>query len=214
MQVLSNIETKKKKRYDVGYYSVTINPDDKHQFCGRLDRYEAFRQFMYERLLVWNDFGIEYKFCIEASDVWDVVPLSTASRLHLHGIIYLKTHAITRNWLLHIQYQLSRFSYINIDTIDNPTVWIEYCEKQKQIMGNMPLCSNENLFQECIDSYQGVEDGAEIHGDGVNLPQGAPIHLTGSLPSSPKKKTRRRFKGNPLDPAPIKPSNILLDFNT
>lgn len=230
--VLSNIETKKKEkpRYTPGsFYSFSINPDDKHQFNGRLDRLKAFKQFMFQQSITWQEMGIAYKMCIEISDVWDILPLSLGTRCHTHGILYLKDAEATTNFLTHFTYLVSRYAYCNIDTIDDPEKWITYCEKQQPIIGKQVLSSNDNLFQECISHYQGLkaEDTDRptlkrdlMLGPGTGFEEDDPLNhgLMGGSPSLqhpliPDKKTKRRYKGKPMEPALVQPSNILLDFS-
>lgn len=184
--LVDNIDQKKKvtKRYAKGYYCMTINPDNEHQYVGiygKKDRLQLFRNFMNEQLVGWKQFGIEYRFSIELSDVWDIGQGTIGPRLHLHGIIHLCSKKAVKHFLMYELYKLSRFSNTNIDTIEHPTIWTDYCDKQQDIMDNQYLSSNDNVFTECIGGSktrgQEAPPGANLREEGAGSPLPTPSNI-------------------------------------
>ncbi len=110
-------------------YSLTLNPVDKFQFLGKVDRYNKFRNFIYEQLMLLS---CTYEFFIELSEPRGMHTQGYAGpRLHLHGWIEFKTRRDIGKFLLVDFYKLTRFASIDIDTISNFATWIKYCKKQK-----------------------------------------------------------------------------------
>lgn len=117
-----------------GTYSITICPDDKHQFVNKEDRLQHFIDFVNEQFIHFPTVGIHYKLHIELSEPRTILQGQLGPRLHLHGTLTFKSNNSVRNYLLREAYRLSRWSIIEIDTIDNPNIWLKYCTKQAHIM--------------------------------------------------------------------------------
>lgn len=129
-------------------YSVTINPDDKHQYAGKHDRLQKFRSFIYEQLISLSEYGIRYFFVIELSEPREVKQGALGPRLHLHGLIRFASKKAVKYFLLHVLHKWSRFGYTNIDTCKNKDVWIDYIMKQQDIIDTLPITSMD------IDSWR------------------------------------------------------------
>ncbi len=120
------------KKYEK--YSITINPCDKYQCLGQPDRLTEFKNFMNEQFIGYPSHGIHYEFHIELSEPREIKQGQAGPRLHLHGWVEFKSSKSIRHWLLHEMYNISRYAYMQIDTISHLADWKLYCEKQKDIM--------------------------------------------------------------------------------
>lgn len=128
--------------YEKGLYSVTVNPDDKHQYFGKPNRLELFRNFINEAFLAWPEYGITYYFTIELSEPKDNTKYGEhGPRLHLHGIVKLCSKNAVKKLLMDELYKLTKFSKYQFDTITHPTVWVTYMNKQQHILQTNPITS-------------------------------------------------------------------------
>ncbi len=133
--------------YNKGIYSVTICPDDAHQYINKQDRLKSFTNFCFEQFISYPQFGIQYSFYTELSEVKTNKDFkSKYPRLHLHGIIKLCSKKAVKHFLLNILYQWSRWSIYDIDTIKDIFVWYEYCIKQQHIIQTDALTNNDQLW--------------------------------------------------------------------
>lgn len=115
-------------------YSVTLNPVDKYQFFGRIDRYQKFHTFMYDNFL---SFVGKYELFIEISEPRGMkIQGYGGPRLHLHGTISFKSKKQIKWFLLYGYYKILRYSSFDIDTIDDLTKWRIYCTKQTILKHN------------------------------------------------------------------------------
>lgn len=133
MLTTMSLELKKKpvkpNLFDVGkLYSITINPDDKHQYIDEPDRCQKLHSYWSKQLArhSW-----EYNLYAEFSN-----PLNSKSfpRYHFHGIISFKTKGQLRRWYTTTARALSKISYYDIDTIGDIKHWQSYCKKNQSIM--------------------------------------------------------------------------------
>lgn len=130
------------------WYSVTLNPDDKHQFVGKADRVTSFKNFIYENVcLILATNHIRYHFSIEISETKEGNYKKLGPRLHLHGRIMFDKNLYIKHFLVDILPQWLRFSQIEIDTINDLWYWDNYCHKQQHIMA-VPRLSNSALATE------------------------------------------------------------------
>ncbi len=115
-------------------YSLTLNPIDKHQFFGKPDRLRKFRSFVYENLLC---FKCKYHLEIELSEPRGFQLKGYAGpRLHLHGWFSFATKRELAEFLMTGYYNLTRWTSVDIDTINDLPKWKGYCSKQKLIKDN------------------------------------------------------------------------------
>lgn len=137
-----------------GYYAITINPSDKHQYFGKKDRIQLFRNFLHEQLLSLSQWRIGYSLCLELSEPKSN---STASkngpRLHVHGIIRFTSTLSIKNFLLMGMYNMTRYSNYDIDTIDNMQIWYDYCHKQQHIMKEKEFTNHNDLWADAIKTH-------------------------------------------------------------
>lgn len=127
------------------WYSITLCPDDNHQYFGKLNRLKRFTNLINEYMVSWKQDGIDYVLWTELSE-----PKSKSKngpRLHNHGIIWFNTNRSVRTFLLQNYYSLTRLGIIDIDTIDSLKVWIDYCTKQQHIINKSPI---SNLSEDVI----------------------------------------------------------------
>jgi len=157
------------------FLTFTLNPSDKWQYFGSSDRLEKVRNLLHEEVHLRLSAGavkntrIDYWYCLELSEPRVHDATQSGPRIHLHGIIGFPTMAAYRVWLLRYQYELTRFSRIEIDTIDDINVWIKYCRKQNYLkLGEScswvdidQFLENTAIIFGLIDSIDGA--GAEIN---------------------------------------------------
>lgn len=145
--------------YEVNkWYSITINPNDSYQRYGKgIDRLKSINQIFFEHLLGYSQSKIQYKLHYDISEPRDMVD-GKSPRVHFHGVIRFTTPMSIRNWLLYHSHQLSKMSYVNIDTIDDPNKWIGYCKKYDNITLMSPLTNHRGLFMEMLKDYSNEQN--------------------------------------------------------
>lgn len=122
------------------WYTITINPSDDYQYFGKPDRMTKFKNFMYEQFLSWPQFGIHYYFNYELSEpTTNALKSQGIPRLHLHGIIKFNSNKSIKHFLLNELYKISKYSIYEIDTIKDPQLWCNYCQKQQTVINETPL---------------------------------------------------------------------------
>lgn len=137
-------------------YSITINPNDKHQYyqspkanyTSYKDRLKTFKRYwsnMFTEMFSLHE--TDYYLCIECSEPIDK---PTAPRLHFHGWIRFNTIDSINEYLLINLRALQSVANINIDTIEDHDYWYDYCHKQEQngygVLDNMPP-HKDNVFE-------------------------------------------------------------------
>lgn len=127
------------------WYSITINPNDKYQFHGTDDRIKRFRDFMYEQFLQLDAYKINYRFNMELSEPRSMPPGHSGPRLHVHGKIQFTSNYSINRFLTLFLYKVSRFASIDIDTIEHPEIWDDYCKKQQHLYKKVsPIFTNSH----------------------------------------------------------------------
>jgi len=144
--------------YKKGWYSMSINPDDQHQYFGKDDRLEKFRNYLHANLLFLKNWHIDYCFHLELSEPTSNEKSKNGPRLHVHGIIRFRSTLSIKNFLLHGFYKLTRWSMIDIDTISDPDVWYEYCTKQQIIMKEKPFTNDGTLWEQLQNEVQAKQE--------------------------------------------------------
>lgn len=141
--------------YNIGFYAVTISPDDAHQYVGKEDRMKLFRQYWYEMFLCYKyKYNIDYHFELELSEPRNIkTPSYNGPRLHLHGIICFNKNSSIKGFLLEQYYKITKSALLDIDTLDNIDVWYNYCTKQNHIMKEPPLSNHEDLWQKLKNKF-------------------------------------------------------------
>lgn len=113
-------------------YSITINPDDKHQ--GVI--YKPYNRIGYVKKLILDILhDCEYfKMCLNV-DISEPKKLNgNYPRIHFHGIfMFTDIHDIL-NFQLNFLYKVSRFSNIDIDECNDFELWKAYCKKYNKIL--------------------------------------------------------------------------------
>ncbi len=142
------------KPYD--WYSITLNPIDKHQYFGKENRYQRFRSFVYEQFF---ELKCAYTFKIEISEPRGMKTQGyNGPRLHLHGRIRFKNNKEVAKFLLDTYYKLLRWTSVDIDSIEDIVIWDAYCDKQR--LWKKDRLSNETTDIKYIqaESKQSVDD--------------------------------------------------------
>ncbi len=116
------------------WYSFTLNPSDKFQFYGKMDRLKRFRNFFYELFL---SIKFTYEVFIEISEPRGMQrDTYKGPRLHMHGKVRFETSKQLGTFLLIDFYKFTRVALVDIDTISDPLVWYQYCTKQRLFKKN------------------------------------------------------------------------------
>lgn len=115
-------------------YSVTIQPNDQYQFFRTPERYSKFHELYdskFKRL--FQKFKIRYQFRIELSEpIGDID--TNGPRLHLHGLLELKTTSHVFLWLCDLLPDLlhnGRVTVHQIDSLQKFNGWLAYISKQQ-----------------------------------------------------------------------------------
>lgn len=147
--------------YDKGSYAITINPDDKHQWDGKFDRLQLFKNWMNELMLPLPVKGIEYYLNVELSEPNESIVKGSIKkpRLHCHGYIVFRSKKAVRAWLLTEFYRVSKESHVFIKRIDNWDKWFTYITKQQHIMDTSPITNCDDLVKRITPVTSDEESG-------------------------------------------------------
>lgn len=115
-------------------YEITINPSDKHQFKGRVNRFILFYQNIYDRLRGSLGLSCDYELYIELSEPRNSNEKKAVfPRLHLHGTITIRS---VFTFLEETLIKLMKVSDYSIN-LYRPDYWKKYCMKQQDIIRPM-----------------------------------------------------------------------------
>lgn len=104
------------------WYTLTISPDDEHQYFNcEPDRIIKFTNWLQHYFI--HLFVAEVKVNIE---------ISRNGRLHAHGTIRWNHSDQLLQFYLFNNHNMQSKAILEIDTIDDPETWDEYCNKQKK----------------------------------------------------------------------------------
>lgn len=135
-------------------YAITIQPDDKVQFYGEDQRlhefYEYYRHKLERLMCDVNDFN--YWFQIEYSEPHGSVT-GMGPRLHLHGIIYLKSRKSVWRWLSLIMPDMLQHARLEISNLNDKKAWLNYCKKQAYYI---PTPNNLSNYQPGLEASEGA----------------------------------------------------------
>lgn len=139
-----------------GWYSITINPDDKHQYFGKADRMQQFRTHVHNGLLFLKAMHIDYHLYTELSEPKDNEKWSkNGPRLHCHGIIRFRSTLSIKNFLLMGIYNLTRWCMYKLGHITDVTIWETYCLKQQHIIKEKPFTNDDTLWDQAKQKDSG-----------------------------------------------------------
>lgn len=118
--------------YKIGVpYSVTVQPDDHHQYYESGVRLKQFRDKMAEVMLANT---CCYNFVIELSEPHgSILRHHSGARLHMHGIILFENISELAHYLMYDQARWCKCGRLEVDTITDMDVWIGYMKKQNII---------------------------------------------------------------------------------
>lgn len=129
-------------------YSVTLNPEDSHQYYGEppLDRIRKFHNFCNVNMLQTG--GI-YRMVIEISEPRDFQPQGKykGPRLHMHGTIRFDDNDQLLHFLSYGYYMLTRWTSTKFDTTDGTPAWYNYCNKQHVVPEEYRYITNDMATQ-------------------------------------------------------------------
>lgn len=112
-------------------YSLTLNPEDKYQFSGKVDRRHKIKE-TYRSIL--DECGADYKLKMEFSEPNGMMKQGYfGPRLHYHGTIQFKNNSCLYEFLNITLRKLLSIGIVDIDVCNDPTIWWDYCTKQKII---------------------------------------------------------------------------------
>lgn len=129
--------------YELGIpYAITFAPGDKYQRFRQKDRwYRCYREtreifIQIAEALEFEDDegrttkGIDYELYQEISEPLNIKD-GKAGRIHYHGIIIINNYPSWRSLLTYWISALTVHGIIDMDTIDDMSVWYKYCTKQQ-----------------------------------------------------------------------------------
>lgn len=129
------------------WYAITINPQDQHQYFGKEQRFNAFKNFWNTQFLTFPSMKIDYHFNIELSEPQKLMHNSGGPRLHMHGIIRFNTNHSIFKFLLNVLGELNKYGIIDIDTISDMKYWLAYITKQEHIFKcSKPILTNNDTI--------------------------------------------------------------------
>lgn len=115
---------KKMVRYQNNvWFTITISPDDDHQYRFKPDRFHCLKQRFVEQFDLWF-IGVENIVLYPDLSYPEALSHTQFPRIHYHGIIKFKD---VLQFLL--SSRLFNISRVEIDTIADMETWIKYCEK-------------------------------------------------------------------------------------
>lgn len=105
-------------------YSVTVNANDAGQF---------FSQNLLHRPRSCVEYYTDlFKTLLAPWCTYTMRPeLSGSSRWHYHGVITVKD---SFKYHCHYAHRLKKLSHFDVDTIDDPEIWLAYCTKDYEVM--------------------------------------------------------------------------------
>lgn len=117
-------------------YTLTINPNDQHQYMtcpkkslGDYDRLEQFRTFAQNLITSISINGIICNMNIDVSSPFQKSEKKSCARLHLHGCIYFSDVTAIQWFHLYGATYIFDIGTMEMDTIDDFDTWIDYCTK-------------------------------------------------------------------------------------
>lgn len=109
-------------------YSITINPDQQHQFYGDPDRFKKTHKYWSK---CFQRYEWEYLLYPEISSPHDSLKLP---RIHYHGLVCFRNVNQLLSWYSCIHYDLAKFSYFDMDIWDGRSTYILYSKKNEKLM--------------------------------------------------------------------------------
>ncbi len=125
--------------YNKGTYAVTLNPSDKWQAFGKVNRIEKVRDCIYSTFIHFPSKGIHYRLYLELSEPMNSFKCPNGPRVHVHGTITFHSKKAVKYFLLLGYYQITRIGILDIDTIEDKDLWDKYCKKQQHIIDMDPI---------------------------------------------------------------------------
>lgn len=119
-------------------YSITLNPNDAHQGHLKGGSHGRLVEVKSQVWTVLNKYpDIYYILHLDISE-----PLKISKnfpRVHFHGVVMFPTNKAIQIWLLDTLRVLGNWCNIDIDTIDDVSLWEKYCKKYDTITNITPL---------------------------------------------------------------------------
>lgn len=105
-------------------YTLTMNPDDDHQFWGVDDRIDAVLKY----------FKYQVKMLSTLCNIDVYMEMSKTGRLHWHGTIEFKDYKGVKNFYLFQIHNMLKTMQIEMDTIADSEKWLTYCTKSQSLI--------------------------------------------------------------------------------
>jgi len=137
-------------------YAVTLNPCDVHQYILKPDRKTKIKTLYREILETCN---CRYHFKLEFSEPRGMrVKDYFGPRLHFHGLIRFDNKEQLHDFLFKTYHMLCKYGSLDIDICNDPSVWMDYINKQKIIKDKISNCdffppppqNNDEVVEECV----------------------------------------------------------------
>lgn len=114
-------------------YALTIAPQDKYQYVGRVDRFKLCSKLLIDTMKELENNGIEFCLYPELSEPRNING-TIGPRFHVHGVLLTGDTATVKYLLLDGIYKMSKLGIVDIDTIKDHQKWFDYCTKQRPII--------------------------------------------------------------------------------
>lgn len=127
----------KKCMYRETTYTLTLNPDDSHQFMGKIDR---FRKCI-KKVLTKLSFIHHAHYTLTPE-------ISKKGRIHFHGKLTV-LHPV--DFQLYDVISMMKWSIFEIDDLTHPTVWEAYVKKDLKLI--RPYLHQKGIKYKITNSY-------------------------------------------------------------
>lgn len=141
------------------WYAITICPDDIHQKTDKSceNRYNRFRKYMVKEISQFELNNTDISLVIEISEPHGSQKKGyLGPRLHAHGIIKFNNRAGIQYFLLKGYHMLLHYNIVDIDTIDDMSFWMKYCNKQHVLPQDRKI--NYHLMENVIKDIRLCEE--------------------------------------------------------
>lgn len=132
------------------WFTLNISPDDRHQYYGSEVRHTSFRKYIHTLMLDLPKYKIDYILHFELSTPFGAMTAGyQGPRWHCHGIIRLRNKVSLFNWLNYVLPMLLKENKIEVDSIQDSSIWEAYCKKDSDWSVLEPVTNHHDLWKLC-----------------------------------------------------------------
>lgn len=112
-------------------YSITVNPEAQYEQDDK--RIDKVIRKVKKKL---DTLSLQYSLYAEISSPCSPVK-NKFPRIHFHGTIYWENYVQLKRWYTNDYFRLHDLGYFEIDQLNDPDKWKEYCNKEKETMEHL-----------------------------------------------------------------------------